>query len=441
MNSSHAYGFPRSKMQGQGMTSLVPAGPEMPPAVRFRPRMPMGQAADARDAAPIRQRAKLWELNSSIHCSIVGTCLSTAELRRLMGKIAQRDVSDFSDHELHGDAVRLCAQHNSLSKLLQKALDLRHQLVVKQFARLKSEAALMEKWGEARRSGDIPGAYWAVVTHPDVGQAGTRQAFGDIHMLSHLVGAANRADIRRLAALEAENAALADKITRQQACLHEASLARETTIRSFGLVAAPDLATSETGSDPDRLRAFHHLVAGLQDRLAREAARNEHLERRIAEASATGRQWEQKARDAGNEHAAVLLELKILEQSQETSANAPDAAKACIGLPTQKILYVGGRPGCVRQIRNLMQAAGGELLCHDGGRDDHPSLLPGLISQADRVAFPVDCVSHDAALTVKRFCRQFGKAWLPLRSSGLASFLAAVAEQGASRSILVPMDG
>jgi hypothetical protein len=53
-------------------------------------------------------------------------------------------------------------------------------------------------------------------------------------------------------------------------------------------------------------------------------------------------------------------------------------------------------------------------------------LLPGLIGQADRVAFPVDCVSHDAALTVKRVCRQLGKPWLPLRSSGFASFLAAV---------------
>jgi hypothetical protein len=56
-------------------------------------------------------------------------------------------------------------------------------------------------------------------------------------------------------------------------------------------------------------------------------------------------------------------------------------------------------------------------------------LLPGLISQADRVAFPVDCVSHDAALAVKRICRQLGKAWVPLRSSGLASFLAAFAAQ------------
>jgi len=39
-------------------------------------------------------------------------------------------------------------------------------------------------------------------------------------------------------------------------------------------------------------------------------------------------------------------------------------------------------------------------------------------------------VSHDAALTVKRLCRQLGKPWVPLRSSGLASFLAGLAEPG-----------
>ena len=94
----------------------------------------------------------------------------------------------------------------------------------------------------------------------------------------------------------------------------------------------------------------------------------------------------------------------------------------------------GGRPGCVERLRACLDAVGGELLRHDGGRHDHPSLLAGLISRADRVAFPVDCISHDAALTVKRLCRQLGKSWLPLRSAGLASFLAALggeAETGA----------
>ncbi len=379
------------------------------------------------DAAPVqtvptRQRAKLWDLNGSIHCSVIGTCLTTGELRRVMAKVLQRETSQFSDHDLHAEAVGLCGQHNVCSKLLHKALDQRHQTVIKQFARLQGEAAAIEGWRDARRAGEIPGAYWAVLTHPDVGYAGMRQAFGDVHMLSHLVGAANRADIRRLAALEEENAALLAKVERQQARLHEAVASRDATIRRLGSLAARQVEVSASTDEDDALAAFRHLVADLQSRLATELDRNERRERRLAEASETARRWERRARDAEAGGAAMQRELELLEQRQV----APQPGQSPAELPSERILYVGGRPGNVGQMRQTLAAAGGELLCHDGGRHDHPSLLAGLIGQADRVVFPVDCVSHDAALTVKRLCRQLGKGWVPLRSSGFASFLAAL---------------
>jgi hypothetical protein len=380
-------------------------------ASRPDPLFGLGTKTPQVATTPSRARTKLWELNATVHCSIIGTCLTTAELRKLMGKIAGKDVAHFSDHDLHADGVSLCNQHNAHAKLLQKALDLRHQTVIKQFARLQTEAAVLEKWREAQRAGDIPGAYWAVLTHPETGHAGLRQAFGDVHMLSHLVGAANRADIRRLARLEEENAALRDKVERQQLRLQQAVTSRDVTIRTL---AAPHPTTT-----PDEERdALHHLVAELQTRLSAEIGRRQRLEHRLEDATKTHQRLDRRARTAEADHAALRAEIALLE----TPTEAPDAAVA-VG----RILYVGGRPGALQQMRATMEAAGGALLCHDGGQHDHPSLLPGLISQADRVVFPVDCVSHDAALTVKRVCRQLGKRWLPLRSSGLASFLVAMA--------------
>jgi len=382
------------------------------------------QSAAWASPAPKRQRARLWELSESVHCSIIGTCLTTGELRRVMGKAMSADVSHLSDHDLHARAVGLCNQHNASSKLLQKALDHRHETVIKRFARLEGEAAAMQGWAEARRAGDIPGAYWAVLTHPDVGHAGMRRAFGDVHMLSHLVGAANRADIRRLTALEEENAALLAKVERQQARLHEAVTSRDATIRRLGALAAQQArAAADPGTDDDALAAFRHLVADLETRLDRETGRRERLEQRIANASEAAQLWERRAREAEAAQAAAQRELAALERQH----GASDAAEAAVSLPAERILYVGGRPGSTDQMRASLEAAGGALLCHDGGQHDHPSLLPGLVSQADRVAFPVDCVSHDAALAVKRLCRQLGKPWLPLRSAGLGSFLAALA--------------
>ena len=371
---------------------------------------------------PKRQRAKLWELNASIHCSVVGTCLTTAELRRAMGKAVQVDVSGFSDHDLHSQAVSLCGSHNAGSKLLQKTLDARHETVVKRFAPLQGEAAVMQAWAEARRAGDIPGAYWAVLTHPDVGHGGLRRAFGDVHMLSHLVGAANRADIRRLTALEEANAALQAKVERQQVRLHEAVTSRDATIGRLGALAAEQVAHAAATDDGDALAGLRDLVADLQSRLARETGRRERLEARLVDASEAARRWEARATAAEAACAAAQEEVAALERH---GAGA-EPSKAAV-LPAQRMLYVGGRPGAVDALRGLLQAAGGTLLVHDGGQHDHPSLLPGLIGQADQVAFPMDCVSHDAALTVKRLCRQLGKPWAPLRSSGLGSFLAAFA--------------
>jgi uncharacterized protein DUF2325 len=94
------------------------------------------------------------------------------------------------------------------------------------------------------------------------------------------------------------------------------------------------------------------------------------------------------------------------------------------------LLYVGGRPNQIAHLRALAEDRGAALLHHDGGIEHHPDLLAGLTSRADIVLFPVDCVSHDAALTVKRLCRQSAKRFIPLRSAGTTSFLAALRPLG-----------
>jgi hypothetical protein len=42
-----------------------------------------GLASTVPGETAVRQRRKLWEFSSYLHCSIVGTCLSTTELRKM----------------------------------------------------------------------------------------------------------------------------------------------------------------------------------------------------------------------------------------------------------------------------------------------------------------------------------------------------------------------
>ena len=90
------------------------------------------------------------------------------------------------------------------------------------------------------------------------------------------------------------------------------------------------------------------------------------------------------------------------------------------------LLYVGGRPNQAAHLRAVSERLGATFLHHDGGIENHQNLLPGLARRADLVLFPVDCISHDAASTVKSLCRQGGKRFIPPRSASVTSLLAAL---------------
>jgi Uncharacterized protein conserved in bacteria (DUF2325) len=90
------------------------------------------------------------------------------------------------------------------------------------------------------------------------------------------------------------------------------------------------------------------------------------------------------------------------------------------------LLYVGGHPHQVAHLRAVAEEFGAGSLHHDGGVEHHLNLLAGLASQADLVVFPVDCISHHAAQVAKQLCRQAGKRFMPLRSAGATSLLAAL---------------
>src|SRR5215471_5696474 len=216
-------------------TSLSPAQPPL--------RLPSwnGALAPASDADLLQalaanqpaRRTRIYDLSGTLHCSIIGTCLSTAELRQLLLKLEVDGARDASDHDLHAKGVLLAGKPSPAAKLLTKALDRRHKVALSQFDKAKTAADLRRLWDAAVQRGDIPGAYWAVLTHPAATDALVRHVFGEVHMLSHLVGAANRADIRRLSQLEAERAQLETKVARQQAQLRDAIVARDAMIRNL----------------------------------------------------------------------------------------------------------------------------------------------------------------------------------------------------------------
>jgi hypothetical protein len=379
-----------------------------------------------------KRRTQIWDLHHSLHCSIIGTCLTTAELRRLLVRLQVVGVESADEHDLHMLGVLLAGRPKAGAIHLQKALDRAHRLALNQFAKAKDTTAVSALWENALERGDIPGAYWALLTHPATTDRMVKHVFGQVHMLSHLVGAANRADIRRLRQLEEDNAALGTKLERQQRQLRDGFTSRDETIRRLNDMLARAVSqespSASFGADEDA-RVVKDALAELDRRLAHETSRRERLEQRLATVSAALNEAERARQRAEGELTALHRELAGLEARLGAPLQTEDGGWSDgLDLHGLTVLYVGGRANQAPQLKGLVESTKGRFLHHDGGIEHNAALLPGLVSRADIAVFPVDCVSHDAAAAVKRACRQLGKRYIPLRTSSLACLLSGLSE-------------
>ncbi|MEX3923318.1 DUF2325 domain-containing protein [Paraburkholderia sp. BR10936] len=376
------------------------------------------------ELARARQRTRLVELDAHLHCSIIGTCLSTHELRKLVPKFTRLDAQRASDLEIHHAAVELAIEGGAGGKALQKALDTRYAGAVRRFASARDTQAVLALWNDALANGDIPPAYWAVMTHPATTMEVRQAAFGELHMLSHLVGAANRADLRRLVALEAENAELRAKIERQQARLHEMSRERDAARNALDAQTAQLTAQRENTPQHAQLEALQEALAARDARVALHTSRREIAEQR-ANADAAALHTLRAQLDEA--HALIdALRAEVHAMEQTTQAHEDPQAQRTLpedALKGRRIVYVGGRPGSNHALRRWVESAGGELTVHDGGVEDRKGLLAAALANADLAVFPVDCIDHDSMSTLRRVCERHQVTWHPLRTASLASFV------------------
>jgi hypothetical protein len=256
--------------------------------------LPGLEFASAARHDPSARRDRIWNLSPNLHCSIIGTCLSTPALRQLFAKLNQPDAKTVSDHDLHSRAVKIAGQRDVAGKLLNKMLDKRHEAHIKRFAKAKTAQEVRALWLAALERGDIPGAYWAVLSHPATDQALVSEVFGEVHMLSHLVGMSNRADIVRLRQLEGELGERDEKIMRQETRLQRMSQQREELTRR---IEGLDRELRSRPTSAPTAKAESLALPVLKQRFADERARSAVLAVRVGDWS---RRWSPESRSAGS---------------------------------------------------------------------------------------------------------------------------------------------
>jgi hypothetical protein len=346
--------------------SLQPPFAQVPHLLLDGRSTPAWEPSAAAKPPAVPKRAKIWDLGDTLHCSIVGTCLSTAELRHVLVRLKVKGAERADEHEVHVLGVMLAGRREAGAKLLQRALDRRHGLSIKQFSRAKNEVALLALWDESMRGGEIPGAYWALLSHPFATDAVVKKAFSDVHMLSHLVGAANRADIRRLRQLEEQIGEMTAKLDRQQRQLRDGFQARDETIRRLNKMLAEGIEQSpndEARNGDDERAALNGVIADISRKVTRETAHRERLEQRLGTTAAALQTAEGALQQARNERDAVLRDLALVEE-HVAALLAPAAGdrEASSEVAGRTVLYVGGRANQMPQLKALVERAGGRFL-------------------------------------------------------------------------------
>ena len=418
---------------GPAIQSLFANSDQLPPAMAATTaRMP-------------NRRRKLWDLEENHHCPVVGTCLTLSEIK----KIARRNGfngQDFDEYRLHVEAVSISSTRNEASEAMQKLLDRKFALQIRRFDDARSPDEVLAKWNRHLEQGDVAGALWAALTHRAATKDSRQKVYASVHMLSHQIGAGQAADLRRLESLDREYARL-----REQATADAAHYAREIAQKNKRIWHlerdVADVWQRAEAASPlrQRLQALDSGVAMTQmaqrlmataNESARYQERNALLEGRLIEMAKTSARLSADL-DAASRERDAMEQLWLSEANTDASCNA-DCAACPRSLQDRCVLCVGGRTPLLPQYRQLAERLGVRLIHHDGGKEESLSRLPALLASADAVICPTDCVGHLAYYQLKQHCKQAGKSCVLVKSSGVASFAAALAQLAEGRAAIHP---
>ncbi|PTT90743.1 DUF2325 domain-containing protein, partial [Pelomonas sp. HMWF004] len=274
--------------------------------------------------------------------------------------------------------------------------------------------------------GQIAGALWATLTHPRCDEWLEMRVLGQVHMLQHQVGAAQRVDVARHRELAAEHQALARDYAevQQRVTVWSQERAREQQAweqERLQLRAAQIGLCTQLAQAREQLAHWQAARPDLpereqlRERLAEQIERNQALQREVNRLSS---------------RVAAVVDAATGPVLASVAAEA-DLPPAPVKLDHRVILCVGGRGGSVPQYRQAVEGCGAQFLHHDGGDEHKPAQLEPQLAAADLVICQTGCISHDAYWRVKDHCKRHGKRCVFVETPSRTAFERALAQAAA----------
>lgn len=383
------------------------------------------------------KRKKIWEIDHGYLCATIGSCLSRSEMRQLVREPEFRDVSLRDDHGLHALFIDVAKSCDPMSKALQRFFDKKYRQATRYYFLTEDSKAIAQLWQDDLSLGKIDTAWFAVVTHPAVTMEQASSYYAQLHMLAH-DGIAN---FYRNRLVEARESARLSELEGQLATLKHLRKTDKKSLREMEQQGKTlQTLSKRLQRENEQLR---HDVA--EQRKAPPVSQHPvddqasiNLASELTAVRLQLKETTQRFQELQEQHLALMQhhedqhkELQAFENLLQRRLAMADPCLACDDQATancpgrnlcgQTVLYVGGLHKMIPHYKQLVETLGGRFLHHDGGKEESRNLLPKMLATADAVLCPIDCVSHDACLSVKKICKRYQKPFVMMRSASLSA--------------------
>lgn len=368
----------------------------------------------AAHAGNSKRRIHLYELGSW-SCSILGTCLTHEDLMAMARKWKLKMAADISMFDVHSFFVTEAGKKGDLSRALQKLLDSRYNGFVRRIGKIKDHDGLVEFWNTSVNDGYVAGAYWAIVSHTHVPRELQTKAFGEVHMMSHLLGGSARMIVGAAAELQDHVSTVERRQERLSANMRRSIERRDTKI--LQLQSQVDemrqqlLKKSKTDTQAE---------TRMTDRAAKLLLKRE---RALIASRSKNRELEAELSALKLQYVAIRKRAGRVKQAVHTPDYSPKR-----GLCGKAVLYLGGRANNIVHMRKMAEDLSVEFLHHDGGLEQSHQLISELVEKCDAVVCPINCINHQACMKAKRLCKRLNKPFMPVATTGQSSFSKALGE-------------
>lgn len=393
-----------------------------------------------------QRRKKIWQIHSGYHCSVIGTCLNRRDLKLIARKKVFGLESGIDAFAVHRSLSSIATERKTKSRALNKLLDNKFRATIKRYGALGDDTEVLLEWKkDLKDGGAIAGAYWAIMTLPSCAKELLNEVYGDCHMASFDIFSSYADNSKKIASLSKQLEKVQGSLERTKSAYEKEREAVRWELRelqkSKGEFLRQRLINEQLVKENRELKNKLELqgesaeAISLRDELEIVKSENKQLRQAMnqieEQAGFTQETLEVELNGQRILNRELEEELISMEEMFQLGMSSKKVCDSCeekelalcegIGLSGKVVLYVGGRHNMVAHYREMVEKYGGTFLHHDGGKESSRNLLPKMLSGADAVLCPIDCVSHDACKCVKKMCKRSSKPFVMMRSAGLSS--------------------